>query len=36
MVYWYGLALSGFGIVYNNDVLRAKGVDASERLGGIV
>ena len=25
--YWYGLALSGFGIVYNNDVLKAKGVE---------
>jgi len=25
--HWYGLALSGFGIVYNNDVLRTKGVD---------
>ena len=25
--YWYGLALSGFGIVFNNDVLRAKGID---------
>ena len=25
--YWYGLALSGFGIVYNNDVLEEMGVD---------
>ncbi|HJN71675.1 MAG TPA: extracellular solute-binding protein [Phycisphaerales bacterium] len=25
--HWYGLALSGFGIVYNNDVLRAKDVE---------
>ena len=25
--HWYGLALSGFGIVYNNDVLRTKGVE---------
>lgn len=25
--YWYGLALSGFGIVFNNDVLRQRGVD---------
>ena len=26
--YWYGLALSGFGIVYNNEVLEEIGVDA--------
>ncbi|MDP7009594.1 MAG: extracellular solute-binding protein [Phycisphaerales bacterium] len=25
--HWYGLALSGFGIVYNNDVLQTLGVD---------
>ena len=25
--YWYGLALSGFGIVYNNDVLKELGVE---------
>jgi iron(III) transport system substrate-binding protein len=25
--HWYGLALSGFGIVYNNDVLEERGVE---------
>ena len=29
--YWFGLALSGFGIVYNRDVLRTIGVDDPKR-----
>ncbi len=28
--YWYGVALSGFGIVYNNHVLDALGIEAPE------